>query len=268
MFPSRSRYHFLSAGLAFAYFLTLAPTSAHAQGCRGPGMSGGSSRNQVMPGNWSSSQYPVMQDRGNCSPSRYQIMLAAQLQTGMYQQALAYPAMAYQQAGYNQAMQQQMALNQMALMMNASAYQQQQLQQMNTPPGTPAPAPVAFGPAGFVDPLFRPAVPPAAPAVAPAPAAAQPAMVRDPFVKPVAVRDQVRDPVPVVRDPAPVRELPGLEVPPLRTKEEEASAKLKLAKLLDRDGFTEKARMRYNDIAEKFPGTKAAEEAESLLAKK
>jgi hypothetical protein len=270
MFPSRFRYHFLSAGLAVALTLALAPASAHGQGCRGPGMSGGSGgRSPATPSNWSPSPYQAT--ASNCSPSRYQLLVAAQLQTGMYQQALAYPALAYQQAGYGQAMQQQMAYSQVALMMNAQQYQQQQLQMMNAPPGTPAPAPGAFAAAGFVDPLLRPAV-----AAAPAPVA-PPAAMRDPFARPVAVRDQVRDPfardqvrdpLPVVRDPAPVREIPGLEVPPLRSKEEEAASKLKLAKLLDRDGLSEKARMRYNEIAEKFPGTKAAEEAESLLAKK
>lgn len=254
MFLSRS----LSAGLAFGLIVTLAPTSAHAQGCRGPGMSGNSAagRNQV-PGNGSYSQNQPMP--GNYCPNQYQFLITAQLRAGMYQQSLMYPSLAYQQAGYNQAMQQQTAYGQIALMMNASAYQQQQLQMMNSP-GGPAATPAAFAQAGFVDPLLRPVV--AAPA--PAQAAPPPAMVRDPFGKPAAVRD----PVPVVRDPAPVRELPGLEVPALRSKEEEAASKLKLAKLLERDGLVEKARTRYNEIAEKFPGTKAAEEAETLLAKK
>jgi TolA-binding protein len=237
---------FASAGLVFALVWSLAPATAHAQ-----------AYGQPMQG-------------GNCSPSRYQMLLMAQLQAqriqgqayvlgmavqgNVYQQSMAYPAAA---------MQQQMMYNQMALMMNASQYQQQQLQQMNTPPGGPgaaAAAPVAFGPAGFVDPLLRPAAPlAAAPAVAPPVAQQVPA--RDPFAKPIVVRD-----IPQVRDPAPVREI--MDAAPLRSKEEEAAGKLKLAKLLDRDGFAAKARMRYNEIAEKYPGTKAAEEAEELLAKK
>jgi TolA-binding protein len=236
----------LSRGLALALILGLAPASVHAQAFRGQ----------------------VMQDRGNCSPSRLQLILAAQLQAqqiqgqayvlGMtaqgnaYQQSMAYPAAI---------MQQQMMYNQMALMMNSAQYQQQQLQQLTSPPaGAPAAPPPVFGPAGFVDPLMRPAVANPAPP-APAPVRDPAAPVRDPFAKPVVVRD-----IGPVRDPAPVREI--MDPPPVRSKEEEASSKLKLAKLLDRDGFTEKARMRYNEIADKYPGTKAAEEAGALLAKK
>jgi hypothetical protein len=245
---------FACTGLVFVLVWNLAPTTVSAQTCGGKSMGGQSmGGGQAMQG-------------GGCGNSRYQMLLMAQLQSqrmqaqtyligtaiqgNVYQQSMAYPAAV---------MQQQMAYNQTALMMNASAYQQQQLQQMNSPPGTPAPAPVAFGPAGFVDPLLRPAV-----AAAPAPAVApvvQQAPARDPFARPVVVRD-----IPQVRDPAPIREI--MDAPPLRSKEEEAGSKLKLAKLLDRDGFTEKARMRYNEIADKYPGTKAAEEAEGLLAKK
>ena len=225
-------FRFLSAGLAFALslaWLTLAPASVQAQGFCGP---------------------PV---RDNCSPSRYQLMQGRQ-----YQQALNYQALSYQQSlMYQQAaMQQQLAFQQVAFLMNAQQIQLQLLQQLTAPPAQQAVPVVAAGPAGFVDPLLRPVG--VAKAAAPPAPVAQPAEVRDPFQKPV-----------VVRDAAPVREVvPAVEPPPGRTKEEEAGSKLKLAKMLANDGFTDKARLRYNEIAEKFPGTKAASEAETLLAKR
>jgi S1-C subfamily serine protease len=49
--------------------------------------------------------------------------------------------------------------------------------------------------------------------------------------------------------------------------EHDATRKLKLAKSLAEDGLVEKARVRYQEIIDKFPKTKAAAEARELLAK-
>ena len=47
--------------------------------------------------------------------------------------------------------------------------------------------------------------------------------------------------------------------------EQQAAAKLKLAKMLQKDGLVQKAKLRYQDIIKTFPNTKAAEEARTLL---
>lgn len=49
--------------------------------------------------------------------------------------------------------------------------------------------------------------------------------------------------------------------------EQEASRKLKLAKMFAADGLIDKAKARYKEIVEKYPGTKAAKEAKELLNK-
>jgi hypothetical protein len=49
--------------------------------------------------------------------------------------------------------------------------------------------------------------------------------------------------------------------------EQEAARKLKLAKMFAADGLVDKAKARYKEIVEKYPGTKAAKEAKELLEK-
>lgn len=49
--------------------------------------------------------------------------------------------------------------------------------------------------------------------------------------------------------------------------EQDAARKLKLAKMLAADGLVDKAKARYKEIVEKYPGTKAAKEAKELLEK-
>ncbi|HEV3203540.1 MAG TPA: hypothetical protein VGY77_04115 [Gemmataceae bacterium] len=49
--------------------------------------------------------------------------------------------------------------------------------------------------------------------------------------------------------------------------EQEAARKLKLAKMFAADGLADKAKARYKEIVEKYPGTKAAKEAQELLEK-
>jgi hypothetical protein len=56
---------------------------------------------------------------------------------------------------------------------------------------------------------------------------------------------------------------PASEVDP----EREAAAKLKLAKMLEKDGLADKAKARYQEILNKYPGSKAAEEARHLLGR-
>ena len=50
--------------------------------------------------------------------------------------------------------------------------------------------------------------------------------------------------------------------------EQAASAKLKLAKMLAKDGLEKKARIRYEEIVQQYPKTRAAGEARKLLDKK
>lgn len=49
--------------------------------------------------------------------------------------------------------------------------------------------------------------------------------------------------------------------------EKDAASKLRVAKKLAADGLTEKAKERYKEIVEKYPGTKAGKEAKELLEK-
>jgi hypothetical protein len=58
---------------------------------------------------------------------------------------------------------------------------------------------------------------------------------------------------------------PAPKPPDPEEKEETAARRLKLAKGLAADGKVDRARDRYEDIIQLFPGTKAAEEAELLL---
>jgi hypothetical protein len=50
-------------------------------------------------------------------------------------------------------------------------------------------------------------------------------------------------------------------------REYDAARKLKLAKMLEKDGVADKAKARYREIVDKYPGTKAAKEARALLEK-
>jgi hypothetical protein len=49
--------------------------------------------------------------------------------------------------------------------------------------------------------------------------------------------------------------------------EQQAASKLKLAKMLQKDGLLKKAKIRFQDIIKDFPKTKAAEEARAILKK-
>ena len=49
--------------------------------------------------------------------------------------------------------------------------------------------------------------------------------------------------------------------------ERDAARKLRLARMLERDGLVDKAKMRYQEIVDKYPHTKAGKEAHELLEK-
>jgi hypothetical protein len=164
------------------------------------------------------------------------MLLARQAQYQM-QQMMWFQAAAYQQAMY----QQMLANQQLAAMAQAQQQLQQQLQQVNSPRvNDPFLAPVAAN----------------LPMAAPAP--------RNPPAQRIEVNGQ-----PLAREPLGNRRPDfAVQEPPIRDKEEEAASKLKFAKMLADDGLLAKARTRFGEIAEKYPGTRAAEEAQVLLAKK
>jgi S1-C subfamily serine protease len=54
---------------------------------------------------------------------------------------------------------------------------------------------------------------------------------------------------------------------PAEKMEKDAARKLKLAKMLAEDGLVDKARLRYKEIIETYPKTKAADDARQLLEK-
>lgn len=77
---------------------------------------------------------------------------------------------------------------------------------------------------------------------------------------------KVRDSLP----PAPARAQAAQagkaeQLAPLQTPEQEAARKLRMARSLAEAGVTDRARARFRDIIERFPGTEAAREAARLL---
>jgi TolA-binding protein len=69
-------------------------------------------------------------------------------------------------------------------------------------------------------------------------------------------------------DPGGKRSQPEPPKPRPLTPEDKASTKLYLAKLLDKGGKTAIATVRYKEIMDQFPETKAAKEARELLKKR